>query len=138
MLAIKWMNKVKNKISWKIFLVFVSIILIFTTLVYAMLILFLPQFYYNYKTNQINDYADEAVKAGENGDLSNVEKALDEFMDNTNILPILTDSSGRIIYIPNVNMSSLNTAMPTIVQGSESESGSTATQYPEQSKTKNK
>ncbi|WP_346014263.1 hypothetical protein, partial [Listeria monocytogenes] len=27
MLAIKWMNKVRTRISWKIFLIFVSIIL---------------------------------------------------------------------------------------------------------------
>ncbi|HGQ6671131.1 TPA: hypothetical protein ACL05Q_003093, partial [Listeria monocytogenes] len=42
MLAIKWMNKVRTRISWKIFLIFVSIILLFTALVYAMLIFFLP------------------------------------------------------------------------------------------------
>lgn len=49
------MNKVRTRISWKIFLIFVSIILLFTALVYAMLIFFLPQFYYDYKIKQIND-----------------------------------------------------------------------------------
>lgn len=123
------MNKVRTRISWKIFLIFVSIILLFTALVYAMLIFFLPQFYYDYKIKQINDYANEVVKAGEADDIEGVEKALNDFMENTNILPILIDSNGNIVYIPNVNMASIKSATSTVVDGTKAEGGTTATDY---------
>ncbi|EGP9233766.1 sensor histidine kinase, partial [Listeria monocytogenes] len=138
MLAIKWMNKVRTRISWKIFLIFVSIILLFTALVYAMLIFFLPQFYYDYKIKQINDYANEVVKAGEADDIEGVEKALNDFMENTNILPILIDSNGNIVYIPNVNMASIKSATSTVVDGTKAEGGTTATDYSGGTETKNK
>ncbi|EAD3954683.1 sensor histidine kinase, partial [Listeria monocytogenes] len=86
----------------------------------------------------INDYANEVVKAGEADDIEGVEKALNDFMENTNILPILIDSNGNIVYIPNVNMASIKSATSTVVDGTKAEGGTTATDYSGGTETKNK
>lgn len=125
------MNKVRTRISWKMFMLFASVILLFTVLVYVMLILFLPQFYYNYKMKQISNYANNVVKTGETGDLEKVEKALNEFMKNTNTLPILADSNGNLVYIPNVNITTAKLGTPTIINGTETEDNQTTIKHNE-------
>lgn len=59
-------------------------------------------------------------------------------MENTNILPILIDSNGNIVYIPNVNMASIKSATSTVVDGTKAEGGTTATDYSGGTETKNK
>ncbi|WP_239253851.1 sensor histidine kinase [Listeria ilorinensis] len=78
--------------------------LLFTSLIYLMLILFLPTFYYNYQVNKINDSLEDVYQAAKTNNLDTLEKSLDAFNTNTNITPILIDSNGKIIYIPYVTV----------------------------------
>ncbi len=78
--------------------------LLFTLLIYLMLILFLPTFYYNYQVNKINTSLDDVYQAAKTNNLHTLEKSLDEFNTNTNTTPILIDSDGKIIYIPYITI----------------------------------
>ncbi|MBC1937750.1 HAMP domain-containing histidine kinase [Listeria grandensis] len=106
MLAIKWITKIRAKISAKIFFITLALLLVFTVLIYAMLLWFLPNFYYDYKKQKLDDGAELVVKASKIGSLQDVEAAMDDFAAANNISPFLLNSMNQIVYIPYVEVQS--------------------------------
>ncbi|MBC1561161.1 sensor histidine kinase [Listeria booriae] len=117
MLAIKWITKIRAKISAKIFFITLALLLVFTALIYAMLLLFLPNFYYDYKKQKLEDGANQVVEASKSNSLEDVQAAMDKFADNNNISPFLLNSANQIVYIPYVMLQG-NSYSTTAVTGS--------------------
>ncbi|WP_051999130.1 hypothetical protein [Listeria cornellensis] len=114
MLAIKWITKIRAKISAKIFFITLALLLVFTALIYAMLLLFLPNFYLDYKKQKLENGANLVVSASKTGSLEDVETAIDDFASANSISPFLLNSINQIIYIPFTEISSMGKATTAI------------------------
>ncbi|SQC56558.1 sensor histidine kinase [Paenilisteria newyorkensis] len=114
MLAIKWITKIRAKISAKIFFITLALLLVFTALIYAMLLLFLPNFYLDYKKQKLENGADLVVAASKTGTLDDVESAIDDFASTNNISPFLLNSMNQIIYIPFTEINTMGKATTAI------------------------
>ncbi|MBC1434813.1 HAMP domain-containing histidine kinase [Listeria rocourtiae] len=120
MLAIKWITKIRAKISAKIFFITLALLIVFTALIYAMLLLFLPNFYLDYKKQKLENGANLVVETSKTGSLQDIESAIDDFASTNNISPFLLNSMNQIVYIPFTEAQSTGQASTAITVGASS------------------
>lgn len=105
MLVIKLLNRFRVKISYKLFIVIFGLLLIFTILGYIILILLFPKFYYDVQTKNLKKYENEIVVAAKTNNDNRLKKAIDKFLIETEVTPIIFDENNNIFYIPDINNS---------------------------------
>ncbi|AMO34150.1 ATP-binding protein [Lysinibacillus sp. fkY74-1] len=112
------MNRIVNilkmkKITYKLFMITSLILLSFAVLIYLTLYFFLPTFYEQYKTNQLQSGITEIIDKSKNLTLKEAKELLDEYSLENNAIIYLQEKNGHILYSPSFNFQG-NTQSPTI------------------------
>ncbi|MGE7946233.1 sensor histidine kinase [Lysinibacillus sp. NPDC093688] len=99
------MNRIVNimkmkRITYKLFMITSLILLSFAVLIYLTLYFFLPTFYEQYKTNQLQSGIEEIINESKNLALKNVIPLFDEYTKENNAIIYLQTKEGSIIYSP--------------------------------------
>jgi two-component system sensor histidine kinase VanS len=81
-----------------------GILFLFTLLIYTLLTLFFPTFYYNYQSKNLDRQAGKVVAAAQSNSETEFKQALNNFFKNTEITPIITDENNSLVYIPGVEV----------------------------------
>lgn len=89
-----------KKITLKLFLITSTILLGFAFIIYLSLYFFLPTFYNQYKTNQIQSEIEELINDSRDLNLRNAIPLIDDFARNNNAMIYLQNGEGYIIYSP--------------------------------------
>jgi len=89
------------------------ILLSFAVLIYLTLYFFLPTFYEQYKTNQLQSGITEIIDKSKNLTLKEAKELLDEYSLENNAIIYLQEKNGHILYSPSFNFQG-NTQSPTI------------------------
>ncbi|NRG47752.1 HAMP domain-containing protein [Bacillus sp. CRN 9] len=89
-----------KKITLKLFLITSTILLGFAFIIYLSLYFFLPTFYNQYKTNQIQTGIEELINDSRDLNLRNAIPLIDDFARNNNAMIYLQNGEGYIIYSP--------------------------------------
>ncbi|WP_427107863.1 HAMP domain-containing sensor histidine kinase [Lysinibacillus xylanilyticus] len=103
------MNRIVNimkmkKITYKLFMITSLILLSFAVLIYLTLYFFLPTFYEQYKTNQLQSGIEEIIHNSKNLTLTSAIPLFDDYIKNNNAFIYLQTKEGTIIYSPNFLM----------------------------------
>ncbi len=97
----KWLDMLKMKrITYKLFVTTSLILLSFAVLIYVSLYFFLPTFYEQYKTNQLQTGIEEIITKSKDLDLQYGVLLLDTFSKKNNAIVYLQNKEGAIIYSP--------------------------------------
>lgn len=97
----KWLDMLKMKrITYKLFVTTSLILLSFAVLIYVSLYFFLPTFYEQYKTNQLQTGIEEIIGKSKKLDLQYGVLLLDAFSKKNNAIVYLQNKEGAIIYSP--------------------------------------
>lgn len=97
----KWLDMLKMKrITYKLFVTTSLILLSFAILIYVSLYFFLPTFYEQYKTNQLQTGIEEIITKSKELDLQYGVLLLDTFSKKNNAIVYLQNKEGAIIYSP--------------------------------------
>lgn len=97
----KWLDMLKMKrITYKLFVTTSLILLSFAVLIYVSLYFFLPTFYEQYKTNQLQTGIEEIITKSKDLDLQYGVLLLDTFSKKNNAIVFLQNKEGAIIYSP--------------------------------------
>ncbi|MFB7155678.1 ATP-binding protein [Lysinibacillus sp. NPDC056232] len=99
------MNRIVNimkmkRITYKLFMITSLILLSFAVLIYLTLYFFLPTFYEQYKTNQLQSGIEGIIGESKNLALKNAIPLLDEYTKENNAIIYLQTKEGTIIYSP--------------------------------------
>ncbi|MBN6888204.1 two-component system, OmpR family, sensor histidine kinase VanS [Cytobacillus horneckiae] len=89
-----------KKITLKLFLITSTILLGFAFIIYLSLYFFLPTFYNQYKTNQIQTGIEELINDSRDLNLRNAIPLIDDFARKNNAMIYLQNGEGYIIYSP--------------------------------------
>ncbi|WP_342503841.1 HAMP domain-containing sensor histidine kinase [Lysinibacillus sp. FSL L8-0126] len=89
-----------KKITYKLFMITSLILLSFAVLIYLTLYFFLPTFYEQYKTNQLQSGMIDIIKKSEKIKLEHAKNLLDEYSKENNAIIYLQEKDGNIIYSP--------------------------------------
>lgn len=100
MWVIKLLTNFKKKISYKVFFSVFSLLILFTIVIYLMLILFFPKFYYNYQIDNVKKQVNEIVTISSKNQTILLKNAVDNFAKNTDSTPIVLDENNNVVYIP--------------------------------------
>ena len=96
-----WLDMLKMKrITYKLFVTTSLILLSFAVLIYVSLYFFLPTFYEQYKTNQLQTGIEEIITKSKDLDLQYGVLLLDDFSKKNNAIVYLQNKEGVIIYSP--------------------------------------
>lgn len=96
-----WLDMLKMKrITYKLFVTTSLILLSFAVLIYVSLYFFLPTFYEQYKTNQLQTGIEEIITKSKDLDLQYGVLLLDDFSKKNNAVVYLQNKEGVIIYSP--------------------------------------
>ncbi|MFJ6209458.1 ATP-binding protein [Lysinibacillus sp. NPDC092081] len=107
------MNRIVNimkmkKITYKLFMITSLILLSFAVLIYLTLYFFLPTFYEQYKTNQLQSGIEEIIHNSKNLTLTSAIPLFDDYIKNNNAFIYLQTKEGTIIYSPNFLMQGIS------------------------------
>ncbi|MFF2290588.1 sensor histidine kinase [Peribacillus butanolivorans] len=99
------MNKIlkimkMKKITYKLFLITSIILLAFAVLIYLTLYFFLPTFYEQYKTDQLQTGIEEIIDKSKDLSFQNAIPLFDEYAQKNNANIYLQNNEGAIIYSP--------------------------------------
>ncbi|WP_336633952.1 HAMP domain-containing sensor histidine kinase [Lysinibacillus fusiformis] len=102
------MNRIVNfmkmkKITYKLFMITSLILLSFAVLIYLTLYFFLPTFYEQYKTNQLQSGIAEIIDKSKSLTVREAKELLDEYSKENNAIIYLQEKNGNIIYSPSFN-----------------------------------
>ncbi|WP_217809019.1 sensor histidine kinase, partial [Bacillus cereus] len=89
-----------KRITYKLFMTTSLILIAFATLVYVILYFFLPKFYEQYKTDQLQTGIEDIIDKSENLTFQNAIPLVDEYAQNNNAVVYLQNKEGTIIYSP--------------------------------------
>ncbi len=78
------------------------ILLAFATSIYVTLYFFLPQFYEQYKTDQLQTGIEEIIDKSKDLTLQNAIPLVDEYAQKNNAVIYLQNNEGRLIYSPSI------------------------------------
>ncbi|EON70246.1 sensor histidine kinase [Lysinibacillus sphaericus] len=93
-----------KKITYKLFMITSLILLSFAVLIYLILYFFLPTFYEQYKTNQLQSGIEEIIHNSENLTLTNTIPLFEDYTKKYNSNIYLQTKEGTIIYTPTFMM----------------------------------
>ncbi|MGY4556719.1 two-component system sensor histidine kinase VanS [Bacillus thuringiensis] len=101
------MNKIvkimkMKRITYKLFMTTSLILLAFATLIYVTLYFFLPKFYEQYKTDQLQTGIEEIIDKSKYLTLQNAIPLVDEYAQKNNAVIYLQNNEGRLIYSPSI------------------------------------
>ncbi|SHM69745.1 two-component system, OmpR family, sensor histidine kinase VanS [Bacillus sp. bc15] len=101
------MNKIveimkMKRITYKLFMTTSLILLAFATLIYVTLYFFLPKFYEQYKTDQLQTGIEEIIDKSKDLTLQNAIPLVDEYAQKNNAVIYLQNNEGRLIYSPSI------------------------------------
>ncbi len=94
------------------------ILLAFATLIYVTLYFFLPKFYEQYKTDQLQTGIEEIIDKSKDLTLQNAIPLVDEYAQKNNAMIYLQNNEGRLIYSPFIT-----TIQGSTIQGSAIQRG---------------
>ncbi|MEQ6353129.1 HAMP domain-containing sensor histidine kinase [Lysinibacillus sp. M3] len=124
------MNRIVNimkmkRITYKLFMITSLILLSFAVLIYLTLYFFLPTFYQQYKTNQLQSGIEEIIDESKNLTLQSAIPLLDEYTKENNAIIYLQTKEGTYIYSPSFfiqgnSQRSMLTAKTAPIQSAES------------------
>ncbi|MFC9540240.1 sensor histidine kinase [Lysinibacillus sp. NPDC056959] len=124
------MNRIVNimkmkRITYKLFMITSLILLSFAVLIYLTLYFFLPTFYQQYKTNQLQSGIEEIIDESKNLTLQSAIPLLDEYTKENNAIIYLQTKEGTYIYSPSFfiqgnSQRSMLTAKTAPIQNAES------------------
>lgn len=89
-----------KKITYKLFLITSLILLAFAVLIYLTLYFFLPTFYEQYKTDQLQTGIEEIIDKSKDLSFQNAIPLFDEYAQKNNAIIYLQNNEGAIIYSP--------------------------------------
>ncbi|MCU5406777.1 two-component sensor histidine kinase, partial [Bacillus cereus] len=89
-----------KRITYKLFMTTSIILLAFATLIYVTLYFFLPKFYEQYKTDQLQIGIEEIIDKSKNLTFQNAIPLLDDYAQKNNAGVYLQNQEGAIIYSP--------------------------------------
>ncbi|MCU5600873.1 MULTISPECIES: sensor histidine kinase [Bacillus cereus group] len=89
-----------KRITYKLFMTTSIILLAFATLIYVTLYFFLPKFYEQYKTDQLQTGLEEIIDKSKNLTFPNAVPLLDDYALKNNAGVYLQNQEGAIIYSP--------------------------------------
>ncbi|UNK18373.1 HAMP domain-containing histidine kinase [Paenibacillus sp. N3/727] len=89
-----------KRITYKLFLTTSLILLAFAVLIYLTLYFFLPSFYEQHKTNQLQIGMEEIIDKSKNLTFQNAIPLLEEYAQKNNAMIYLENKEGTIIYSP--------------------------------------
>ncbi|WP_242318971.1 HAMP domain-containing sensor histidine kinase, partial [Bacillus cereus group sp. BfR-BA-01349] len=92
-----------KKITYKLFISTSLILLAFATLIYVTLYFFLPKYYEQYKTNQLQTGVEEIIDKSKNLTFQNAIPLFDEYAQKNNAVIYLHNKEGTIVYSPTFN-----------------------------------
>ncbi|MGE7625291.1 HAMP domain-containing sensor histidine kinase [Viridibacillus sp. NPDC096237] len=107
------MNKIlkitkMNRITYKLFWITSLILLAFALVMYLTLYFFLPTFYEQYKTDQLQTGIEEIIDKSKDLTFQDAIPLLDKYAQKNNAIIYLQDQDGRIIYSPTFSFTSSN------------------------------
>ncbi|MEK5531931.1 HAMP domain-containing sensor histidine kinase [Viridibacillus sp. FSL R5-0468] len=107
------MNKIlkitkMNRITYKLFWITSLILLAFALVMYLTLYFFLPTFYEQYKTDQLQTGIEEIIDKSKDLTFQNAIPLLDKYSQKNNAIIYLQDQEGRIIYSPTFSFTGSN------------------------------
>ncbi|MFB5552162.1 sensor histidine kinase [Bacillus cereus] len=91
-----------KRITYKLFMTTSLILLAFATLIYVTLYFFLPKFYEQYKTDQLQTGIEEIINKSKDLTLQNAIPLVDEYAQINNAVIYLQNNEGRLIYSPSI------------------------------------
>ncbi|KAB2364000.1 HAMP domain-containing protein [Bacillus thuringiensis] len=91
-----------KRITYKLFMTTSLILLAFATLIYVTLYFFLPKFYEQYKTDQLQTGIEEIIDKSKDLTLQNAKPLVDEYAQKNNAVIYLQNNEGRLIYSPSI------------------------------------
>ncbi|NYS75903.1 MULTISPECIES: HAMP domain-containing sensor histidine kinase [Bacillus] len=91
-----------KRITYKLFMTTSLILLAFATLIYVTLYFFLPKFYEQYKTDQLQTGIEEIIDKSKDLALQNAIPLVDEYAQKNNAVIYLQNNEGRLIYSPSI------------------------------------
>ncbi|TXR72722.1 two-component sensor histidine kinase [Bacillus sp. AR8-1] len=91
-----------KRITYKLFMTTSLILLAFATLIYVTLYFFLPKFYEQYKTDQLQTGIEEIIDKSKDLTLQNAIPLVDEYAQKNNAVIYLQNNEGRLIYSPSI------------------------------------
>ncbi|HDX9512594.1 MULTISPECIES: sensor histidine kinase [Bacillus] len=91
-----------KRITYKLFMTTSLILLAFATLIYVTLYFFLPKFYEQYKTDQLQTGIEEIIDKSKYLTLQNAIPLVDEYAQKNNAVIYLQNNEGRLIYSPSI------------------------------------
>ncbi|PFN46303.1 HAMP domain-containing sensor histidine kinase [Bacillus thuringiensis] len=106
-----------KRITYKLFMTTSLILLAFATLIYVTLYFFLPKFYEQYKTDQLQTGIEEIIDKSKNLTLQNAIPLVDEYAQKNNAVIYLQNNEGRLIYSPSIAF------LQSTIQGSAIQGG---------------
>ncbi len=93
-----------KKITYKLFMITSLILLSFAVLIYLILYFFLPTFYEQYKTNQLQSGIEKIIHNSKDLQLHNATPLFEDYIKNNNAFIFLQNKEGTIIYSPTFMM----------------------------------
>ncbi len=114
-----------KRITYKLFMTTSLILLAFATLIYVTLYFFLPKFYEQYKTDQLQTGIEEIIDKSKDLTLQNAIPLVDEYAQKNNAVIYLQDNEGRLIYYPSLTFLQ-STIQGSAIQGSTIQGGTQA------------
>ncbi|OXS65301.1 two-component sensor histidine kinase [Lysinibacillus sp. KCTC 33748] len=113
-----------KKITYKLFMVTSLILLSFAVLIYLTLYFFLPTFYQQYKTNQLQSGIEEIIHNAKNLTLNNAIPLFDDYIKNNNANIYLRTKEETIICSPTFMMQGITqspnlTAKTALIENEE-------------------
>ncbi|OSX89915.1 hypothetical protein BTJ45_04297 [Bacillus mycoides] len=109
-----------KRITYKLFMTTSLILLAFATLIYVTLYFFLPKFYEQYKTDQLQTGIQEIIDKSKDLTLQNAIPLVDEYAQKNNAVIYLQNNEGRLIYSPSI------ASLQSTIQGSAIQGGTPA------------
>ncbi|PEA57385.1 two-component sensor histidine kinase [Bacillus thuringiensis] len=91
-----------KRITYKLFMTTSLILLAFATLIYVTLYFFLPKFYEQYKTDQLQTGIEEIIDKSKDLTLQNAKPLVDEYAQKNNAVIYLQNNERRLIYSPSI------------------------------------
>ncbi|PFJ18612.1 two-component sensor histidine kinase [Bacillus cereus] len=93
-----------KKITYKLFMTTSIILLAFAVLIYLTLYFFLPTFYEQYKTDQLQTGVEEIIDKSKNLTFQSAIPLLDEYAQKNNAMIYIQNTEGVVIYSPSFNI----------------------------------
>lgn len=93
---------VRSRLAIRIFLITTVLITLTALTIHSLFSLFLPGFYYQYKEKQMTQQVNMLTVTLDQLPFEQAIKVVDNFANETGMQIILTDESGKVIYVPNL------------------------------------